>query len=191
MYRYFSVIKGYFVCKEEQDAMDYSSGDKVIYGGYQMCIVGDVESRSFDGISYDEYVKLTPVDAPNSQYFVQCDRLTDRVRPLLTKDGVLSFIDSLSGISASWIPDRSKRRSEYTETLRGNDYKKLLGMVKALCEEKEKRHTAGKTLMSADEKALDSATKLIRNEFSAVLGIAPDDLISYIISRTGCTPCWA
>ncbi|MBQ5330237.1 MAG: hypothetical protein J6F31_03170 [Oscillospiraceae bacterium] len=170
--------------------MDFSSGDKVIYGGCQMCIVGDVEEKSLDGVSFDEYVKLIPVDAPNSRYFVQCDKLGDRVRPLLSKDGVLSYIDSLSDLTAEWIPDRTKRRSEFSETLKCSDYSKLLPMVKALCDEKKKRRDAGKSLMSSDEKALDSATRLISNEFSEVLGISPEELPSFISRRTGTSPCW-
>lgn len=170
--------------------MEYSFGDRVVYGGSQVCVVGEIEKKSFDGENFSDYVKLTPVDAPNSSYFVQCSRMAERVRPLLSKEEVLSFIDRMPSIEHEWISDRAKRRNEFADILRSDDYSQLIGMIKALSTERTKRRKQGKGLMSTDEKALETANKLLSQEFSYVLGIEAEELDSYIENRTGTVPEW-
>lgn len=170
--------------------MNYSCGDRVIYGGCQMCVVGGIEQKSFDGVNFNDYVKLTPVDNPNSSYFIQYDRIDERVRSLLPKEKVLELIDNMTLVEGEWIPDRSRRRNEFAEALKGEDYGRILSMIKSLSTEKKRRQRMGKGLMTADEKALEQANRLISNEFSAVLEITPDTLNTYILERTGTAPVW-
>ena len=170
--------------------MEYTSGERVVYGGSQVCVIGDIEQKSFDGVNYSDYVKLVPVDSPNNSYFVQCDRLAERVRPLISKEQVLGFIDKMPQIEGEWIPDRARRRNEFAETLRSDDYDRLIAMIKALCVERKKRKNQGKGLMSSDEKALESANRLLNLEFSSVLGIDSGELDMYIENRLGGLPIW-
>ena len=71
--------------------MEYSAGDHVVYGGTQICTYEKTEEKTFDGVNFREYAVFRPVDQTgNASYFVEKDKVCERVRPLLTKDQVLS-----------------------------------------------------------------------------------------------------
>ncbi|MBQ5312406.1 MAG: hypothetical protein ILP19_10285 [Oscillospiraceae bacterium] len=165
--------------------MSFSYGDYVIYGGTQMCTVGETEIRCFDGVHEQSYVKLIPVDQPGSSYYVQSDKMTERVRHLLSRAQVFAVIDSMPGIESSWINDRVARRDMFSEVFRSDDYSRLIAMMKGLITERRRRIKIGKTLISDDEKALKTASNLINSEFSRVLGIDADEVDSFIEKRIG------
>lgn len=163
--------------------MDINIGDIVVYGGTQLCRVDSKEDKCFDGVTHEVYIKLVPVDEPGSSYFVREDKFGERTRPLLTKEQVLSVIDSMPRVEAEWVQNKNERRTRFAEILKGDDYSLILCMMKGLYEERGRRSSEGKRLMSADERAFSTARQLLRQEFSTVLGIPEDTVEEFIQSR--------
>ena len=111
--------------------------------------------------------------------------MSERVRHLLSKSQVLDVIDNMPKIEVSWTNDRNARRNLFAEALKSDDYSLLVGMIKGLKNERRKRIDCGKSLMSSDEKALETASRLLSSEFSHVLGIKADEVDSFIENRIG------
>ncbi|MBQ4362646.1 MAG: hypothetical protein K6G68_06460 [Oscillospiraceae bacterium] len=172
--------------------MEYSAGDHVVYGGTQICTYEKTEEKTFDGVNFREYAVFRPVDQTgNASYFVEKDKVCERVRPLLTKDQVLSVIDSMPEIETEWIDNKVERRAAFTDVLHSDDYKRVIGMIKSICMERHRRSQIGKGLPGQDERAFETANRLLCQEFSMVLGISPNDVDTYIEKRLGAPPVWA
>lgn len=163
--------------------MSYNIGEYVVYGGTEICLISEIVSRCFDGINQLDYYKLIPESAGNSSYYIPCLRFEEKVRPLLTREEIYGIIDDMPIVEEKWITDKSERRSVFSETLHSDDYRKLLGMMKGLYTEQQKRSSDGKQLMSSDEKTLATAQKLMHREFSFVLGIKEEDVSNFIQNR--------
>lgn len=163
--------------------MSYSTGEYVVYGGTEICLIDEVVKKCFDGVSEQSYFRLVPENARNSSYYIPLDRLEERVRPLLTREEIYDIIDAMPNVKEQWISDKNERRSVFSRTLKSDDYGSILSMMKALYIERRKRSSDGKQLMSSDEKTLAAAQKLMNREFAFVLGIREEDVSGFIEKR--------
>lgn len=155
----------------------------VIYGGTEICRLGGRVRKSFDGINETEYCMLIPSGSKSSAYYVPADKLSERVRPLLSREEILAVIDAMPDAEALVIEDKNQRKSEYSRIIKSDDYRAILSVMKTLYTEQKKRDANGKKMISAEEKALTAAQKLLRSEFSIVLGIAEDEVDDFIAER--------
>ena len=163
--------------------MSYNTGEYVVYAGTEICLISEIVSECFDGVNKLDYYRLIPESPGNSSYYIPCTRFDENVRPLLTQEEIYSIIDDMPAVEEKWIADRNERQSVFSRTLHSDDYRKLLGMIKGLYSEQQKRISDGKKLTSYDEKALTEAQKIMHREFSFVLGINEEDVHSFIESR--------
>lgn len=161
--------------------MGYNNGEYVMYGTAGICRIDGRERRSFDGVHEVEYCRLIPCGAEGSVYFIPSDTLESKVRRLLSREKVLSLIDSIPHIEPQWTANAAERRELFGQMLKSDDYSKILCLLKSLYSHK---HGAGKKLASADERLMKTAEGLVDQEFSIVLGIRPDELESFIAART-------
>lgn len=163
--------------------MSFETGQKVIYDGRELCSVGAVCRKCFDGVHEEEYFSLIPENSRGSCYYVPVDKLEGRIRPLMTKEELFSAIDSSRPDGSLWCSDKNERRAILSETVKSGDIRRIISMIRGLLEEKERRAARGKGLVSGDEKALVSACKVIGSEFSAVFGIPEEDVGRLIKDR--------
>lgn len=163
--------------------MSYNTGEYVVYGGTEICLISEIVSRCFDGINKQDYYKLIPENTWNSSYYIPCARFEEKVRPLLTREEIYSIIDDMPAVEENWITNKNERRSVFRETLHSDDYRKLLSMMKGIYTEQQKRISDGKHLTSSDEKVLEASQKLMHREFAFVLGIKEDDVSRFIADR--------
>ena len=84
----------------------YQKDQYVIYNGLQVCRIGDVVKKCFDGVIEKEYYTLFPTDA-KSTYYVPSDKIEENVRPILTKERLFEIIDRLPYTESEWIADRN------------------------------------------------------------------------------------
>lgn len=163
--------------------MSHKTGDYIVYNSTEICLIGEVVKKCFDGINEQNYYRLIPQNSANASYYIPEDRLEERVRPLLTKDEIYAVIDRIPDVQESWIDDKNERKSTFSKVLRSDDYSMLLVMIKSLYTESRKRSSDGKKLMASDEKALAAAQKLMHSEFAFVLGISEDSVGDFIHNR--------
>ena len=158
-------------------------GDHVVYGGSEICVISESVKRCFDGVNEVSYFRLIPEENPSASYYVPEKNAEERVRPLLSREQILAVIDAMPSASAQWSENRDERRHMFGRALKSDDYMQILGMMKGLYDEKQKRSSCGKELISADERAFEAATKLINKEFSRVLGIPEAGVEDFIVRR--------
>ncbi len=165
--------------------MCYQTGEYVVYGGSEICRIDEIVQKCFDGVGEMNYYKLIPCDSANASYYVPCAHMEERVRPLLTKDEVFRIIDEMPRVKEQWISDKNERRAAFGRTLHSSNYHHILSMMKGIYSEKQKRSRGGKQLILSDEKAFSAAQRMIRREFSFVLGIREEDIDGFIEKRIG------
>ena len=136
--------------------MQLEKGKCVVYRGAEICRINAIETKCMDGTTEREYLILSPVSDARSTYYVPVENADSRLRELLSRDEVLSLIDSMAGEQAEWCSSESKndRKARQHEILSGNDYTLLISMAQGLHNEQEKRRSIGKRLLAADEKSI-------------------------------------
>lgn len=161
----------------------FKSGEYVIYGSGEICCIEEITERCFDGINKIKYYKIAPKEYRNSAYYVPVASAEKEIRRLLTKDEILEIIDSIPQAEAVWYTDKNERKSYFESVLRGDDFPRLVGMIKAIYEERQKRSNDGKKLIAADERAFSAAEHIIHGEFAFILGIPESEVGSFIRER--------
>lgn len=161
----------------------FKSGEYVIYGSGEICCIEEITERCFDGINKIKYYKIAPKEYRNSAYYVPVANAEKEIRRLLTKEEILEIIDSIPQAEAVWYTDKNERKNHFETILRSDDFSGLIGMIKAIYEERKKRSDDGKKLIASDERAFSAAEHIIHGEFAFVLGIPESEVGSFIRER--------
>jgi CarD family transcriptional regulator len=163
--------------------MEYSVGEYVVYGVNGVCRFDRIEKKNFSGSDEKAYCILLPIDSVSSTYYVEEDKLDERVRRVMTVDEINSLIDSMPEIPAEWDDDNNQRKSDYREVLASGDFRRLIGMTRSLYSFREKQKENNKKLPVADDKSMKAAENILYSEFAYVLGIPFEDVENYIADR--------
>lgn len=155
----------------------FSVDDIVMYGSNGCCLIAAIEERE-----NGQYYILKPVNNDRTKYMVPFDNedLVGRIRPIPSKRTLKSYIKRASETPVTWIDDSTQRKEAAKEVLaHGNEFDVLV-LVRSFTKHKEAVIAAGKKATSADNMILKSAREYIRDEFSVVLGLEPDEADDYI-----------
>lgn len=161
----------------------FNNGEYVVYGSGEICRIEEVVERCFDGVNKNKYYKIVPEEYRNSAYYVPVKSAEKEIRRTLTKDEVFEIIDSIPQAESVWYSDKNERKSYFESMLRSDDFTSLVGMIKSIYEEKQKRSDDGRKLIAADEKAFTAAEHIIHGEIAFVLGIPESEVGSFIRER--------
>ena len=159
-------------------------GDTVLYGTTGVCTVESKTVREIMG-ERKEYFVLRPLSQDKCTVFVPCDNpaVLSKARKILSKEEILALIDSIKGEEPVWIENDAVRREELSKTLHSSDRRELMLAIRSLYLRRNMRQAEGKRLHIADERILNEAERLLHDEFSAVLGIEPEQVVPFIIKR--------
>ena len=151
--------------------------DVVMYGANGCCRIAAIESRGSD-----EYYILRPVHNDRTKLLVPLsnDELVGRMRAVPSKRSLQASIRKALRAETSWISDSTQRKEAAKRVLADGSEFDVLLLVRSFSEHKGKMLAAGKKVTSADSNILKSAQAYIHDEFSVVLGIAPEDVDGYI-----------
>ncbi len=158
-------------------------GDYIVYGRDGICLVEDVCDFSFsEDIPKKPYVILKPQNDKNSLIYIPHDNelLLSRLRTVVSKDGIQALLEAHKKQKTDWPEDRKQRILAFREILSKSDPLELLGMIRCIYQKDREFAAGGKKLSASDKDMLQNAERYIRNEFSFSLGIAPEDVASYI-----------
>lgn len=168
----------------EINQISFQPEDYVAYGSAGVCRIISCETRAFDGIHEETYYKLSPLDGTHSTYYVPVDRASERLRPLLSQEEIYSLIDAMPETEEKeWCCDSRERRGIFHDIMQSDDYKQMLGMMRMLHCQQERKRSAGRKLSSADEAVMHAAENRMYQEFGIVLGIRPDQVHDFICCR--------
>lgn len=163
--------------------MEYKKDQYVVHNGFQICRIGDVVKKCFDGVSEKEYYTLIPADVKNSTYYIPSDKFEKNVRPLLTKEQLIEIIDKIPESGSEWISDRNDRKNVFAEAIRAGDYQRIIPLMNGIYEEKNRREKNGKKLFNDDQRDFDLASKLFHSEIAFSFGIEIDEAKMFIKNR--------
>ena len=100
---------------------------------------------------------------------------------------MLALIDSMPRSAedddAVWSENRRERKERYTQILRGDDQKALIGLISSLYFRKQDQESRGRRFSTMDESAMKSAENLMLQEFGVVLGLEPEQVRGFIADR--------
>jgi CarD family transcriptional regulator len=163
--------------------MNYNVGDYVVYGISGVCLFETIEKRNFEGVGEKEYCKLIPIETKGSAYYIPIDTLDAKVRKPMTKDEVNAFIDDMPSMTTDFEDDNNMRKADCRAVIQSGDFRRMIGMTRALYLFRERQKEHGKKLPMADEKNMHTAENIIYSEFAFVLGIHYEQVEGYILSR--------
>ncbi len=161
----------------------FNAGEYVVYGSGEICCIDEITERCFDGVHKVKYYKISPKEYRNSAYYVPVENAEKEIRRLLTKEEIFEIIDSIPQAEAVWYADKNERKSYFESVLHGDDFTRLVGMIKAIYEERLKRTSDGKKLIASDERAFTTAEHIIHGEIAFVIGIPESEVGEFIRER--------
>ena len=159
----------------------FREGDLVVYGTNGICHIEAVKYMKFGKLEGMYYV-LKPQASASSTHYVPVDReeLTQKMRPLLSKQEIDRIIQSAKNQEFVWPESKNQRNELFSDIISRADMKELVGLVHCIYLKKQEKLSQGKHLSSSDDSVMKIAQKLIEEEFSLSLGCSPEQVSQYI-----------
>ena len=156
-------------------------GSQVLYGIHGVCTIIEVEARRVDRKNV-EYFVLEPRDQPGARFYIptQNQAALSKLRPVLTKEELDALLASEDTHQDCWIPAENLRKLKYRELINGGDRAALISMIRCLDNHRQIQLAAGRKFHLCDENFLRDAQKVLRSEFSLVLGITHAEVSAYL-----------
>lgn len=163
----------------------FSINDYVIYGTTGICKIVDIRKKCFGMDTEKTYYILQPVYSNNSTIYVPIDNdsVTKKMQPILTTEEIYDLIKTMPDEKTFWIADDNLRKEKYIEILKTGDRKELIKLIKTLYAHKKERLESGRKFYAADENIMNSAEKILYEEFALVLSIKPEEVVPFITKQ--------
>lgn len=165
----------------------YKIGDTVLYGTDGVCTVTDITVRTF-GKEKAEYIVLTPLYQSGSVIYVPIasESLLAKMRRVLSEGEIRQIVREVAGEECDeWITDENERRYAFKAVLQSGDRREVIRMIKKIYLHGKMQKENGRKLHHSDEQMMKDAEKLLYDEFAYVLGIKPDEVLSFIMKEIG------
>lgn len=163
----------------------FAKGEYIIYGNIGVCRVEDIRmpEHPTDVSENQLYYKLCPV-YDTSMIFIPVNT-TVFMRPIITKTQAEALIAKIPNIQTSICDSRNlKTISEHYETfLRTHQCEDLIQLIKTLYAKNETTVACGRRPGQTEQRYLKRAQNLLHGELAVALGIAREDVESYIADR--------
>lgn len=166
--------------------LSFQIHDTVLYGPDGVCEITDIvrkevlrETRTF--------YELHPKFRPGAVIYLPVDNenTSRKLRPVLTREEVLSAIRNLPAEESIWIERESERKDSYGRIVKSGDCRQLLRLIKTLRERQDSLKQRGKKLHASDDTLLREAEKLLFEEFAFVLGLDREEVPAFIRRELG------
>ncbi len=157
-------------------------GEKVQYLGNGVCEIIDIKEINFDSDKQNYYI-LKPVSAGYNTFYIPVnnEKLTSKLRKILTLSEVEEIIKSMPESDYQWIDDDVLRKEKYKKIIADGDHREIVKVIKAIHFHKQELTAMGKKPHIVDEVMLKDAENMLYDEFAAVLSIKKDEVLPYII----------
>lgn len=161
----------------------FNTNQVVLYGSNGVCKITDITQKKIGNISIEYYV-LKPMCSNTSTLFVptQNEQLVGKMRNIMSETEIRGILKQLPDIEAVWIDNKNDRFVACKEIISGGDCCKLVKLIRILHNHEEKQLSKGKKLHIADERFLKEAEKMVCDEFSLVLDVDRDKVLSMILA---------
>ncbi len=157
--------------------------DYVVYGSTGVCQITNIVKEEYSG-NETEYYVLHPVFHNNMTIKTPVNNPNVYMRPIFTKDEVLSLIASLPDKETFSIDDgkqRTQRTVTFKAALKTGNNEDWVKVIKTIYLEKEAKSAINKKIPKTDEEIMNTAEKYLAEEFAIALNISPDEVVPYIL----------
>ena len=160
-------------------------GEYVCYKNNGICKIVDIVTREFAGMEPKTYYEMEMVFDNHTVLYVPVDSpaLERGMRHVLSPQEIHSVIADSEQYQDLWIEDEKARTAKYEALLEEGDRGRILWLVKTLSLHKIEAEQNKKKLHAADTKILETAEKIIKEEFAFALGIEKEQVIPYILDQ--------
>lgn len=163
----------------------FKVNDCIFYSTIGICRITAIQTTKRGEAEERECYVIKPMADPHSTLFVPTDQegLAAHMRHLLSKDEIDGLIQNMPMEESIWISNERDRSKEYFAKISSGDIHDLIKIIKTLYQEKGRKKATGKGLNTTDNRIMNTAEKLLHEEFAFVLGIDPKDVAQYIQDR--------
>lgn len=158
----------------------YKLSDYVVYGSTGVCQITDITKEDYFGTE-NEYYVLRPVYNHSMTIKTPLNNQSVVMRPVLTKDEVLSIIATMPEKETLLISSDKDRSSIFKTALKTANNDEIIKVIKTLYLEKEEKSLTNKKLTKVDDDIMKNAERLLNEEFAIALNISPDEVTQYIL----------
>lgn len=162
----------------------FQISDVVVYGSQGVCEIVGIDEKKLDG-TVKKYFVLKQKNDREATFYVPTwnENAWGKMRKVLTKAEVDTFIDMMPNNAPTWIDNENERKEIYKKILTSGDQVAVISMIQVLFLHKQEREAVGKRLHMSDAHFLKDAEALLYNEWQYVLDLDKASLMDYILSR--------
>lgn len=164
----------------------FKVSQKVSYGPQGVFEISEIADKNLTGKTQKYYI-LRSVKGNGSVVYVPVDneKLVARMRPVLSSQEVYDLIKDMPEEEFDWIESDEERKSVFRNIIAECEPKRLAYLIKSVYLHQRELFLQGKKLYSSDERYFKEAERILYDEFSIVLDIAPDLVPRFIITQMG------
>lgn len=157
----------------------YNIGEYVVHKGDGVCEIIDIERKSFySGEKPQEYYILKSVYNKEVIIYVPVNNC-DSIRKVLDTAQIHELILDMPNQEQIKVENAREKNKEFRKNIVSNDPNNLIRVIRTLY--LEKLNKAANKNYSYNIDIMQSAEKLLYEEFAFALGIDTDDVLDYII----------
>ena len=163
--------------------MSFSKGETVVYGGSGVCEIDDIKDVRFYHERPQKYYILRPLFVNQAQVVYvpfNNEKLTSKIKPVITKKEALDLIHGITECSVEWVEDRNARKELFNGLMSSGDRKDIVDVISTITARRKMLEDEGKSLNQQDEKILTDATRRMNAEFAVALGMDPKEIPEFI-----------
>ena len=158
----------------------FKVNDYIMYGLTGVCQVVDITKESFIDNLQKEYYVLKYIYDNDTIIKIPTDNEKISMRKLLSKEDMSTLINSIPNSETIWIDNDRKRNEEFKSILKTGDIENLVKLIRSIYLDKEYKQSIGKKLYKVDDEIMQTAERLLNEEFATILNISPDKVATYI-----------
>lgn len=158
----------------------FKVNDYIMYGLTGVCQVVDITKESFIDNLQKEYYVLKYIYDNDTIIKIPTDNEKISMRKLLSKEDIATLINSMPNSETIWIDNDRKRNEEFKSILKTGDIENLVKLIRSIYLDKEYKQSIGKKLYKIDDEIMQTAERLLNEEFATILNISPDEVSTYI-----------
>jgi RNA polymerase-interacting CarD/CdnL/TRCF family regulator len=159
--------------------------DYIIYGRTGVCQVTEIKKGESMGNAGTDYYVLNQVFENNSVIMTPVDNKKIFMREIISKQEIISMIESVSDEETIWIDDDKIRSEKFKSSIKAGICEEWIRIIKTIHLKIEERKSIGKKISQMDEVILKEAKKLLYEEFALVLEILPEEVETFIYKQIG------
>lgn len=158
----------------------FKVNDYIMYGLTGVCQVVDITKESFIDNLQKEYYVLKYIYDNDTIIKIPTDNEKIPMRKLLSKEDMATLINSMPNSETIWIDNDRQRNEEFKSILKTGDTENLVKLIRSIYLDKEHKQSIGKKLYKVDDEIMQTAERLLNEEFATILNISPDEVATYI-----------